>query len=106
MFALVGGAAAERSADDPSTILALKTRDFANCVKTKKAETVILTLFLDAEARVKKVDIDASGRVKKAHRQCLEREAKKLQFGGTMAHQTLEHQFQVVNTGLARPTRR
>lgn len=104
--ALVGTAAAQGKADDPSTVLQAKSREFAGCVTSKQPERVTLRLMLDGDGVVKKVEIEASARVGKPSRQCLERTARGLRFAGTLAWQTIEHQFAVVNTGLARPARR
>jgi hypothetical protein len=92
-------ATAQGKADDPSVVLAHSAHDLAACVSSKKPVKVTLTLVLDGDSHVKSVQIDASSKLGKKSRACLEATASRLTFSPTLAWQTLEHTLTVVNSG-------
>jgi hypothetical protein len=85
-------------ADSPSTILNQSTPDFARCVEARGLVKMVLTLDLDRESRVEKVDIDTEADLSKGSRRCIEKVATRLHFGPDLAGMTIEHELQVVSS--------
>jgi hypothetical protein len=99
MVAAAGVTWAQMRADSPGAVLKTRHREIAACVTAPGAVRLLIRLFLDGDAKVKKVEVDANVTLSKKARTCVSTRVADLQFSVGLAGRVLEHELTIVNSG-------